>query len=194
VRLALYVFGLRDRPVRNTSFTSDDADKLATAISRFPYDANARSRGGADFKEIACRLDHLESEDAGTLKRPETAPRFIWDMRMRSVRVPPRISSSTTPANSRDCGSPQAPRSAWPRTATGGGMKARTSTPERHPVRLPDQRPAALSALFTTGRCARGDCTLASSMDGAGLPPVPPASGGCGVLGSSPAWHPQPSR
>jgi hypothetical protein len=66
VRLALYVFGLRDRPVRNTRITSDDADKLATAISAFRYDVNARSRGDADFKEIGCGLDHLESGDAAS--------------------------------------------------------------------------------------------------------------------------------
>ncbi len=37
-------------------------------------------------------------------------------------------------------------------------------------------------------------CSLASSMADAGLPPAPPGSGECGVLGSPPAWHPQPSR
>jgi hypothetical protein len=75
VRLALYVFGLRDRPVRNTRITSEDADKLATAISTFRYDVSAGSRGDADFKEIACRLDHLESENAGILERLETRAR-----------------------------------------------------------------------------------------------------------------------
>ena len=43
-------------------------------------------------------------------------------------------------------------------------------------------------------RCARGACTRASSRADAGLPPAPPGSGECGVLWSSPAWHPRPSR
>ena len=50
-----------------------------------------------------------------------------------------------------------------------------------------------------TDRCStclqsRGACTPASSRAGAGLPPAPPGSGECGALGSSPAWHPRPSR
>jgi hypothetical protein len=59
VRLALYVFGLRDRPVRNTRITSDDADKLATALPATP--AQRRS----DELAVACRLDHLETLDKG---------------------------------------------------------------------------------------------------------------------------------
>ena len=45
-----------------------------------------------------------------------------------------------------------------------------------------------------TGRCARGACTPASSRVGAGLPQAPPGSAECGAPGSSPAWHPRPSR
>jgi hypothetical protein len=43
-------------------------------------------------------------------------------------------------------------------------------------------------------RCAGGAYTQASSRADAGLPPAPPGSGECGALGSSPAWHPRPSR
>ena len=43
-------------------------------------------------------------------------------------------------------------------------------------------------------RCVRGAGTPASSRADAGLPPARPVSGGCGVLGSSSAWHPRPSR
>ncbi len=57
MRLALYVFGLRDRPVRNTRITSDDADKLATAISTFRYDVNARKPGARSDYAIASRLN-----------------------------------------------------------------------------------------------------------------------------------------
>ena len=45
-----------------------------------------------------------------------------------------------------------------------------------------------------TCRCARDACTPANSRADAGRPPAPPGSGGCGVRGSSPAWHPRPSR
>jgi len=69
-----------------------------------------------------------------------------------------------------------------PRTACGARR-----WPGRH-ARCPAE------ALVATCRCARGACTLASSRVDAGLPPAPPGSGGCGVLGSSPAWHPPPSR
>jgi hypothetical protein len=48
-------------------------------------------------------------------------------------------------------------------------------------------------ALVTICRCARGACTLASSRADAGLPPAPPGSGGCDVLGSAPAGHPRPA-
>jgi hypothetical protein len=54
--------------------------------------------------------------------------------------------------------------------------------------------------VFTTGaprptcQCARDACSPASSRAGAGPPPAPLESGECGALGSSPAWHPQPSR
>jgi hypothetical protein len=74
VRLALYVFGLRDRPVRNTRITSDDADKLATAISTFPYDANARSRGDADFKEIACPALQMLLTEQQNMRRHSYGP------------------------------------------------------------------------------------------------------------------------
>jgi hypothetical protein len=38
-----------------------------------PWRAGVRpATGTADFKEIACRLDHLESENAGILERLET--------------------------------------------------------------------------------------------------------------------------
>jgi hypothetical protein len=43
-------------------------------------------------------------------------------------------------------------------------------------------------------RFVRGACILASSRADARLPPAPPGSGEYGVLGSSPAWHPRPSR
>ena len=43
-------------------------------------------------------------------------------------------------------------------------------------------------------RCARGAYTLASSRVDAARPPAPPGSGECGVLVSSPASHPRPSR
>jgi DNA-3-methyladenine glycosylase II len=42
--------------------------------------------------------------------------------------------------------------------------------------------------------CVRGACTPASNRADAGLPPAPPESGECGVVGSSPAWHPRPNR
>ena len=45
------------------------------------------------------------------------------------------------------------------------------------------QRPVSRGRLVASCRCARGACTLASSRVGAGLPPAPPGSGGCGVLG-----------
>ena len=43
-------------------------------------------------------------------------------------------------------------------------------------------------------RCARGACTLASSRADACLPPAPPGSGECGVLGLPPAWHLRPEQ
>jgi hypothetical protein len=51
-----------------------------------------------------------------------------------------------------------------------------------------------LLEVGASGQCARGACTRASSRVAAGLPPIPPGFGECGVLGSSPAWHPRPSR
>ena len=47
---------------------------------------------------------------------------------------------------------------------------------------------------FTRFRCARDARIQASSRVGAGLLPAPPGFGECGVLGSSPAWRPRPSR
>jgi hypothetical protein len=56
------------------------------------------------------------------------------------------------------------------------------------------QEEGSRSSAAAICRCARDACTRASSRADAGLPPVPPGSGECGVLVLPPAWHPRPSR
>jgi hypothetical protein len=60
-------------------------------------------------------------------------------------------------------------------------------------ARLSASRSQGRGPAATSGR-PRGACTQASSRAGAGLPPAPPESGGCGALGSPLAWHPRPNR
>jgi len=56
---------------------------------------------------------------------------------------------------------------------------ASSGSPGRRMNRMDADAPTAIC------RCARGACTPASSRADAGLPPVPPGSGECAVLGSS---------
>jgi O-methyltransferase involved in polyketide biosynthesis len=130
---------------------------------------------------------------------------YLADLRFaRPDRGLPEHAFRPPPRRLRPRQGPRLPRRRRDRSGRASRRRFRRSPPaprQRAPV---DGRPSARPGRerhrhhrgdrLTTGRCARGACSPASSRVGADLLPALPACAESGVPESSPAWRPRPSR